>query len=39
MQRQGLRVSPSSPEELAREVQNGIVRWQKVITTAGITAD
>jgi tripartite-type tricarboxylate transporter receptor subunit TctC len=39
MLKQGLRVSPSSPEEMSREVQNGIARWHKVITTAGITAD
>lgn len=39
MQSQGLRVSASTPAELAKKVEQDLARWHKVITTAAISAD
>ncbi len=37
--RQGLLVRTSTPEQLGALIRSDIARWQKVVSTAGITAD
>ena len=37
--RQGLQVRTGTPEQLASLIRSDIARWQKVVTTAGITAE
>ena len=37
--RQGLQVSTGTPEQIANLIRSDIARWQKVVSTAGITAD